>query len=53
VTDQNKSFEKIIVFEDTSMLNSEADLAWRTAQDEVANGPPGNLDILENRNTAD
>ena len=43
---------KKTVFEDTSMLNFKADLAWRTAQDEVANGPPGNLDILENRNTA-
>jgi hypothetical protein len=35
------------------MLNFKADLAWRAAQDEVANGPPGNLDILENRNPAD
>ncbi len=35
------------------MLNFKADLAWRTTQDEVANSPPGNLDILENRNTAD
>jgi hypothetical protein len=35
------------------MNNFKADLAWRTAQDEVANGPPGNLDILKNRDLVD